>query len=235
MTPTQVLAKTNTKDCIVEAAVNLFSRQGYNGTSTREIARLAGVNEVTIYRIFIRKKELFWAAVDSQLSKVRVNQAFQMALSGDGECPELVIRLVFEFLVDVVVHQPELIRLLGYSGLELGPEAQLMTRKHLSPIFLLVASYLERCTERGTLRTADPLVTVLNFAATVVANHCLYESVTGLESRIGNMEEASAQYTKYWTQALSPLQVKTCVQPKQETSTAIGMRKESSKEVASSS
>ena len=43
---------------LVEAAVQLFSRQGFKGTSTRDIAQLAGVNEATLFRYFARKTDL---------------------------------------------------------------------------------------------------------------------------------------------------------------------------------
>ena len=56
---------------IVEAAVDLFSRQGFSGTSTREIARLADVNEASLFRHFLSKQELFWAALQSRLQRLR--------------------------------------------------------------------------------------------------------------------------------------------------------------------
>ena len=40
---------------IIEAAVQLFAQQGFKGTSTREIAELAKVNEATLFRHFAKK------------------------------------------------------------------------------------------------------------------------------------------------------------------------------------
>ncbi len=40
---------------IVHAAAQLFARQGYHGTSTREIARIAEVSENTLFRHFACK------------------------------------------------------------------------------------------------------------------------------------------------------------------------------------
>jgi AcrR family transcriptional regulator len=222
-----VKSKNDTEARIIHAAVHLFSRQGYNGTSTREIARLAEVNEVTIYRLFNRKKELFWAAVDSQLSNLHVNRALQVALEGDGEYPESAIGLVFEFLVGTVVRQPELIRLLGFVALELGPGTERLARKHLSPIYDAVAAYLEKCNEQGTLCTVDPFTTVLGFASTVVANHCAHRLMAGHESEASNMEEAVAMYTKYWSQALTPMKARICAQPDQQPASALAVQEES--------
>jgi hypothetical protein len=41
----------------VEAAVQLFSRHGFKGTSTRDIAQIAGVNESTLFRYFAKKAD----------------------------------------------------------------------------------------------------------------------------------------------------------------------------------
>ncbi|TYL24110.1 TetR/AcrR family transcriptional regulator, partial [Streptococcus pyogenes] len=40
------------------AAIELFSQQGYNGTSTAQIAEKAGVSQATIFKYFKTKSEL---------------------------------------------------------------------------------------------------------------------------------------------------------------------------------
>jgi AcrR family transcriptional regulator len=51
------------RDDIVEAALLVFTRKGYNGSTTAEIARAAGVAEGTIFRHFATKKELLIAVL----------------------------------------------------------------------------------------------------------------------------------------------------------------------------
>lgn len=51
--------KPNTKrPAIVRAATRLFSRNGIDGTSMRDIAELVGVREASLYRYFTGKEEL---------------------------------------------------------------------------------------------------------------------------------------------------------------------------------
>jgi Bacterial regulatory proteins, tetR family len=45
-----------TEQRILAAAELVFSRDGFQGATTREIAQQAGVNEVTIFGIFIPAK-----------------------------------------------------------------------------------------------------------------------------------------------------------------------------------
>src|ERR1700751_6369061 len=47
-----------TRQRILAAAQQVFSRDGFQGAPTREIAREAGVNEVTIFRHFRTREEL---------------------------------------------------------------------------------------------------------------------------------------------------------------------------------
>jgi len=48
----------DTSQRILEAATRVFAREGVSGATTREIARVAGVNEVTLFRHFKSKDEL---------------------------------------------------------------------------------------------------------------------------------------------------------------------------------
>jgi len=48
-----------THGIILEKAMELFSQKGFKGSTTREIASCAGVTEVTLYRHFSSKEEVF--------------------------------------------------------------------------------------------------------------------------------------------------------------------------------
>jgi len=50
---------SETKEKLINAALKLISQKGYLGTTTREIARTAGVTELTLFRRFGSKQRLF--------------------------------------------------------------------------------------------------------------------------------------------------------------------------------
>ena len=66
----------NTKERILLAAREISLRQGYAGATTRQIAAEAGVNEVTLFRHFGNKENIFKAAVE------------QGGRSGPALCPD---------------------------------------------------------------------------------------------------------------------------------------------------
>jgi AcrR family transcriptional regulator len=48
----------NTRDKILKAAQKLFARNGYDGTTTKELAEKAGIAEGTLFRHFTNKKAI---------------------------------------------------------------------------------------------------------------------------------------------------------------------------------
>lgn len=59
------MERNDTSIEILTAARDLFSQKGYNAVTTKEIAKQAGVNEVTIFRKFQSKQKLFEAVFET--------------------------------------------------------------------------------------------------------------------------------------------------------------------------
>src|SRR5271168_2300415 len=51
---------------LLDAALELFSRKGFGGATTKEIAAAAGVTEAIIFRHFPSKQALYTAVLDSK-------------------------------------------------------------------------------------------------------------------------------------------------------------------------
>jgi len=54
------------REQILATAVNLFSRNGFRGTTTKEIAQAAGVSEAMVFRHFANKEALYAAILDDK-------------------------------------------------------------------------------------------------------------------------------------------------------------------------
>ena len=61
-----------TREHILAAAARLYSKHGFRGTTTRAIAEAAGVNEVTLFRIFGSKETLIVEAMRAHSVPVHV-------------------------------------------------------------------------------------------------------------------------------------------------------------------
>ncbi len=180
---------------IVEAAVQLFSRRGYKGTSTREIAHLAGVNEATLFRYFARKADLFWTAAESRLNRLKLGRELQNGMAADVE-PEIIVPMLVEFLVENMTQDAELMRLLYVAGFEL-PGAERMFREHLGPIFDSVNAYFGRCAARGAIDDLEPAFATLGLAGAVSAHRNLHQLFTGRD-----VQAIAPAYAQFWLKAL---------------------------------
>lgn len=60
--PRTRLTAQERQDQLVRAAITAFSQGGYAGTTTDQVARIAGVSQPYVIRIFRTKQELFLAA-----------------------------------------------------------------------------------------------------------------------------------------------------------------------------
>ena len=97
---------TEKQKLIIKAAIELFSKQGYAATSTREIAQKAGVAEGSIFKLFTTKKDIIlW------ITKHIINTAlFPLISSGIHELMEKQFDSREDFLSAFLENRLELIQ-----------------------------------------------------------------------------------------------------------------------------
>src|SRR3954466_4743328 len=69
-TPSHRLSADERRADVVEAAVKAVAAGGLHGNSPEDVARLAGVSQPYLFRLFGTKKDLFLAAVDRSFSRI---------------------------------------------------------------------------------------------------------------------------------------------------------------------
>jgi AcrR family transcriptional regulator len=194
MAATKKLARNITEARIIEAAVQLFAQHGFKGTSTRDIADLANVNEATLFRHFGRKADLFWAAADSRLNGLKLNRELQHGLSSDAD-PQTVIPMIVSFITESMFQRPELMRLLYVAGFELAGANRLLGQ-HLGPIFDAINSYFHRCARKGLIDDFDPVMATLGIAGAVGAHYTLQPYFSEVQ------DHKIPEYTRFLLNAL---------------------------------
>jgi AcrR family transcriptional regulator len=174
---------------IVEVAARLFSQKGFRGTTTKEIALAAGVNEAIIFRHFATKSDLYAAIIDHKACSDDV-QALE------AEADELIRRkddrrlfaAIAEHILDFHDRDDTFMRLLFYSALEGHELADLFFRNHASRHFREVADYIKRRAADGAFRRVDPMTAARAFIGMVVYHSQLKRlypsSVQGVSNRV---------------------------------------------------
>src|SRR5882762_5973361 len=86
------------KDDLLDAALIEFAEHGYEGTSTEDIARRAGISQPYLFRLFGTKKELFKASVTRCFRETL--ELFQRA--AEGQRGEDALKAMGEAYMDVL-------------------------------------------------------------------------------------------------------------------------------------
>ena len=71
------------ENIILKVALELFSKYGYSGVSTKQIAKESGVNEVTIFRKFETKSNLFQQVISKYAKEGNIIEKLRHDLTGD--------------------------------------------------------------------------------------------------------------------------------------------------------
>ncbi len=190
-------------DKILQAAGQMFARQGYYATTTREIARLAEVSENTLFRHFDKKEDLFWASLSAYSSGLRFRKDLMEGLS---ECqpPEVVLPRIVEMLADTVNYRPELIRLISIAFIELHSKVGEFCVENLAPVFSAINRYLEKSIRDGKIRELDPTILTAALMMTVLTHPGIYNLIEGEKPFYASGQEAHRAYSKFWLNLIVP-------------------------------
>jgi AcrR family transcriptional regulator len=192
-----------TTDRIIEAASKLFSRQGYHGTSTRQIAQLAGVGENTLFRQFEHKEEIFWSTLRFHSSGLKLRRDLVDELA-QGGAPEIVLPKLLDLLSDTLTYKPELLRMIAIAFLELHWRSEIFGNEFLTPVFSQISRYLEINIRDGRLRGLDPAILTAALLMTSLLHPGIARLIGGTGAGVSNHPEAANSYAAFWLDLLVP-------------------------------
>ncbi|OGW26606.1 MAG: TetR family transcriptional regulator [Nitrospirae bacterium GWC2_42_7] len=143
----------DTREKILQGGLSLFSEKGYLGATTKEIAKRAGVAELTLFRHFSSKDKLFEEIIKSY--------SFLPALKGllpeikDLEYSEALKLIAAKFL-ERLSERRQLIRIM-HSEIQLYPsKVKNIYHNFIDEIFRTLASYFHEMQKKGVLRKFKP-------------------------------------------------------------------------------
>jgi AcrR family transcriptional regulator len=171
---------------IIEAALSLFSRKGFRGTTTKEIAQAAGCSEAMLFKHFATKDALYSAILES---KVQIEETLAKARQAAARRDDAgVLRAVgLEGLIQTE-QDPSLMRLLLFSALEGHPLAHTFFETKVRNLHEFLGGYIgERITE-GAFRPVNPLVAARGFVGMIV-HYLLVHEIYGIKRPAGLLPE----------------------------------------------
>jgi AcrR family transcriptional regulator len=178
MTKTSNPGKGGAEARILASAAGMFANFGYNGVSTRDIATSAGVNEVTIYRHYPRKRDLYVAVLDAELQEVKLRGDLLARVAEANDARTAVAR-TFELIAATLTERQDLLRLVQFSALELGDDIDPLLRRHLGQLVEVIARYLDPWVNKGELRCTSAKALVLSLIAIILSHRSLHRLFSG--------------------------------------------------------
>ena len=180
---------------MLDAALERFSREGWGGTSIRDLARDAGVREGSVYKHFPSKQAIFDALVeraDARMAEVAAALGVSVAspgaaLPGYRGIGEEQLAAIAEGFFDAVLHDRELaaLRRLFIVSQYRDPQIGRRLRHYwIEQPLAFQAGVFAGLINSGDFRDGlDPMATALAFFGPVLALLQLAESGDGAEER----------------------------------------------------
>ncbi|HET7440087.1 MAG TPA: TetR/AcrR family transcriptional regulator [Terriglobales bacterium] len=189
------------REQILDIATRLFARQGYQGTTTKQISQHAHVNEALIFRHFPTKDELYWAVIQRKIESVSPRERMQEELDPEGDDQQVFTHLAAEILKRRAEDQT-LSRMLLFSALENHKLSQRFFRTYVSGYYELLAEFIRRRIAQGRFRNVDPLLAARGFLGMVIYHSWVQELFGGKRYQKFDVQQVSETLAEIWLQGM---------------------------------
>jgi len=161
----------DTKQRILAAALELFSKNGYAGTNIRELAASLGMGKSSMYRHFESKEQIWNALLDEMIAYYGEHFGSAEHLPPVPESPEALVQMTIR-MADFTIHDEKIVMTRKVLSIEQfrDERARALATKHfltgLTDIFTQIFSVMMG---KGLLRRDDPKMLAFAYTAPISA------------------------------------------------------------------
>lgn len=152
----------STTDRIIDAAIQLMSEKGYSAATTKDIAELAGVNEVTLFRHFGNKRGLLTAISTRFSYNDALKNVFHNDITWNLERDLLAIAKAYHSYIQSI----EQFVFIGFREGEAFPEINDEIAFIVQQFKQILIDYFSEMKEKKKIRELDLEATAMAFIAT---------------------------------------------------------------------
>ncbi|MBZ5535759.1 MAG: TetR/AcrR family transcriptional regulator [Acidobacteriia bacterium] len=195
------IASADRRQQIMRVAMALFALQGFEGTTTRQIAERAGVNEAIIFRHFPRKEDLYWAVIDSKCQTAGKREKLAAALHS-SENDRVIFASIAEDILRRNTEDSTLSRLLLFTALENHRLSHRFFRTYVAENYEALAAHIRRRIQEKRFRRVDPLLAARGFLGMVIYHFLIQELFGGKHYQKFDRKQVSDVLTDIWLQGM---------------------------------
>lgn len=192
------LSAADRRKKLLTAALELFAQLGYRGTTTRAIARQAGVSEALLFRHFSTKEELYWSVLEEQCAVRSGRERLDAILEGGADDVE-TFTAIAEDILSRNFADPRLYRLLLFSALENHELSDRFFRTYISEYYEAVATHIRERIRAGYFRSnLDPLLSARLFIGMSLHYFLVQELFGGSQQQHFDLKQVCRTVTAVW-------------------------------------
>jgi len=189
------------RERLLDAALEEFGAKGFDGASTRAIARRIGAHQPQINYHFESKEALWTAAVDhlfAELARTMRGLAVPRLLGGSADVEEIAVAFaeMIRRFVRFAARHPELNRIMVHEATAESGRLRWMTERHVNALYDTVRSLWRRLRDAGIAAPIDDRLfhyVMVGAASLVYVNAPEARLLTGIEPTAQQWVEAHAE------------------------------------------
>ena len=178
------MEKSNTREEILEAALDLFAVNGYEATSISQLADAVGLRKASLYSHFAGKQDILDTVVETVLKGYADHSIFARADWDDPEFTRDKAGMTAEDAAELIrgqlryiLHDPHISKgrkLLVIEQFRNAELAELQTKQNYRDVLNYFMGMMKFLIREGTLRDEDPEIMAAQFSSpiTVWINLC---------------------------------------------------------------
>jgi AcrR family transcriptional regulator len=170
-----------TRDRLIDASLQVFAANGFEGATTRTIAERAGVALAAIPHHFETKEALWRAAADRIFARLR--EQFVPRLQGlEGVDARTRMRLLLRDFVRFAARHPELHRFMLQEGTGSSDRLAWLVETHVAPVYRVMSGLIAESQREGLVsagRAAHLFYAIVGAASMPYAVAPEFELLTG--------------------------------------------------------
>jgi AcrR family transcriptional regulator len=148
----------NTKEKILQAAIPIFERKGYDGARMQEIADAAGINKALLHYYFDSKEKLFYIIFKKALSLYMPDLKNLLSTEKDLF---IIIRKFVSIYLDTLIRYPYIPAFITHE-LNTKPDRAVEYFKKSGVDFVVVRSVIDKNIGSGKIKNIDAEQLILN-------------------------------------------------------------------------
>lgn len=186
---------------ILQVAIDLFSRHGFKGTTTKEIAKSAGVSEAIIFRHFATKDDLYGAILGNKACHDEMKFPWEQdPVLQDAIAQKDDFAVFYNIALNALKKQQAdvgFMRLIFFSALEEHDLAENFFNEFIVKIYEFIGGYIEQRQAEGAMREIKPRIAVRALMG-MILHHSLNNILWDKNRNILNItnEEAATNFAE---------------------------------------